>query len=361
MNKDKYLRQLRLALQGLSKQEIDDICADYSSHFDEASAHGRSEKDTAEALGDPRRLAREHLSSTHYQRWQQNRHPGNLLKWLFASMGLVFALPLLGILALALVPLLAGIVIAILTGVLVGGGTLLLLLAPILLIVAILWLFLGKNGLHRHLSHIKQRRHTNEQNSQDWIEHEIPWTPGQNMTISAPVEVYWRPADTPRAVIHGSARNIENIHLENQHLRGKFNWSSFGNNTIRLELESPALEQWSLVGSGELYLQHLSQPSLRLNVAGSGDIRASGEVQHVSVSIAGSGDVDLSALKQERTTVNIAGSGDATIAPTEEAILSIAGSGDITLLTQPTILKTSIVGSGDIHMAQRKYTENSTL
>lgn len=62
MNKEEFLKQIRLALRGLDPTEIDEIVADYRTHFDESLANGRSEQDTAAALGDPQWLAREHIA-----------------------------------------------------------------------------------------------------------------------------------------------------------------------------------------------------------------------------------------------------------------------------------------------------------
>ncbi len=59
MNRDQFLSELRRALRGLNPQEVDDIVADYRSHFAEAQAAGRPEQEVASALGDPKRLAKE--------------------------------------------------------------------------------------------------------------------------------------------------------------------------------------------------------------------------------------------------------------------------------------------------------------
>ena len=52
MNRATFMMQLRRGLAGLPQNEIDDICADYESHFADGAGHGRSEDDVAEALGD---------------------------------------------------------------------------------------------------------------------------------------------------------------------------------------------------------------------------------------------------------------------------------------------------------------------
>ena len=105
MNRSQFLDQLRRGLAGLPPQDLNDIIADYSAHFDEGLAHGRSEEDVAQSLGDPKRLARELRAEAQVRAWEQKPTPGNFFAVLFAFVGLaaidfVIMLPLLGWLAL---------------------------------------------------------------------------------------------------------------------------------------------------------------------------------------------------------------------------------------------------------------------
>jgi len=106
MSRDQFLSALREALRGLDPREVDDIVADYRSHFAEAEAAGRPEQDVVNALGDPRRLARELRAESGLRRWQERRTPGNYLGALVALCGLaaidlIILLPLLCVLGLA--------------------------------------------------------------------------------------------------------------------------------------------------------------------------------------------------------------------------------------------------------------------
>lgn len=106
MNRDRFLSELRAALSGLTPPEIDDIVSDYSAHFAEALAAGRSEQDVADALGDPRRLAKELRAESGLRRWEQRRTPGTYFGAVIALCGLaavdlIILLPLLCVLGLA--------------------------------------------------------------------------------------------------------------------------------------------------------------------------------------------------------------------------------------------------------------------
>jgi len=129
MNRVAFLTILHDGLAGLPAREIDDIIADYMSYFDEAETSGRSEAEVAEALGDPRRLARELRAETGLRQWENHRSLGNSAAALLALGGLatvdiLLLLPLL--FAVTLIMLVVGLVILALG--IVGIGLLLSLL-----------------------------------------------------------------------------------------------------------------------------------------------------------------------------------------------------------------------------------------
>ena len=105
MTKAEFLDTLRRRLAGLPLAEIDEVIADYATHFADGRAAGRGEEEIAAALGDPMRLARELRAEAGLRRWETARTPANFFAALFGFLALVavdfvFLLPLLGILAL---------------------------------------------------------------------------------------------------------------------------------------------------------------------------------------------------------------------------------------------------------------------
>ena len=101
MNRANFIAQLRAGLSGLHQGDINDVIADYESHFADGVAAGRSEDQVAEALGDPARLARELRAEIGFKRWEQERSAGNFVGVVLALIGLatidiLFLLPVLG-------------------------------------------------------------------------------------------------------------------------------------------------------------------------------------------------------------------------------------------------------------------------
>lgn len=114
MTRLEFLDTLRRRLAGLPATEIDELIADYATHFADGMAAGRSEAEIAQALGDPIRLARELRAEAGFRRWETERTPASFFAVLFGFLALVavdfvFLLPLLG--GLALFTLIAGIVL----------------------------------------------------------------------------------------------------------------------------------------------------------------------------------------------------------------------------------------------------------
>lgn len=348
MNREEFLGQLKSALKGLPSGELDEILTDYQEHFDESITHGRSEAETAKALGNPRRLAQEHLSDTFHHQWQHQSRALSLVKWLLVAAGFSFLLPITGILITGLITGIIALLIA-LVGTLIGNNPLFPMLATGIFAIGLAALsaaLVTRFILLRH-DPITSDAHDPDET----IEKALDWTPGQSMTIALPAEVHWTPAETTRAIIRGAPWLIEHVRLKGEQLGGRFAWRFFKNNHIHLELESPAIAQWKVIGSGALHLHEVSQSELHLEITGSGDIKATGTVDNAHILINGSGDVDIGSLIQQKTWVNLTGRGDATIAPSEEAILTITGSGDIKLLSEPPHIKTEKTGNGDIRLA----------
>jgi uncharacterized membrane protein len=121
MNRAHFMAQLRDGLAGLHHTDINDIVADYESHFADGAADGRSQEEVAAALGDPARLARELRAEIGFRRWEENRSAGNFVGVVLALLGLatidfIILLPLL----CALAAIFFGLSVACL-GMIVGG------------------------------------------------------------------------------------------------------------------------------------------------------------------------------------------------------------------------------------------------
>ena len=109
MNKQAYLASLKRSLSGLPVDQVEDILRDYEQHFIDARAGGRSDEDTARALGDPRKIALEFKAMAHLDAFQNKHSLANLWRMVFALVCMVgfnmFLLPFLLVAPLMLLAL----------------------------------------------------------------------------------------------------------------------------------------------------------------------------------------------------------------------------------------------------------------
>ncbi|REG85975.1 head GIN domain-containing protein [Winogradskyella sediminis] len=103
----------------------------------------------------------------------------------------------------------------------------------------------------------------------------------------------------------------------------------------------------ALAGSGDIDL-NVSAEEIESKIAGSGDIELKGITTQLSTVVAGSGDFDGDALKSTNVMAKISGSGDINVHCNGELTVKIAGSGDVKYSGQPTKKNTSISGSGSV-------------
>jgi Putative auto-transporter adhesin, head GIN domain len=117
---------------------------------------------------------------------------------------------------------------------------------------------------------------------------------------------------------------------------------------IAIELTSPSISAVTAQGAGDVNLKALSEKSLILDLKGSGNVNAEGNVGQFSAYTRGSGDVNAKGLETIDAELQITGSGNITNTVNESLKAKIIGSGDITYFGHPKNVAPRIVGSGRI-------------
>ena len=116
---------------------------------------------------------------------------------------------------------------------------------------------------------------------------------------------------------------------------------------LKVEINVEQLDRVIVQGSGDINLDGLHGDSFEVEVNGSSDVIATGDVKNLKITIRGSGDVDLTKVKALSVEVSIAGSGDVQVHASESLNVTIRGSGDVRYSGNPTLRK-RILGSGDV-------------
>lgn len=116
----------------------------------------------------------------------------------------------------------------------------------------------------------------------------------------------------------------------------------------------------SQAGSGDTRMG--STGSLRVRLAGSGDVAAADVKGGLDISIAGSGSAHVKSIAGP-LEVSVAGSGDVEVLGGRATTMkvSIAGSGDVDFRGTADSLKVRIAGSGDVHAGQVRGEVTKTI
>lgn len=120
---------------------------------------------------------------------------------------------------------------------------------------------------------------------------------------------------------------------------------------ITVQVQLPALKDFTLEGSADARIRGLDGGRFRVELDGSGSIDASGKVEELAVDLNGSGDILFAKLQAKSVEAELNGSGDIVVAVIDRLRAEINGSGDIRYHGNPAKLHSAVNGSGDIEPA----------
>lgn len=151
-------------------------------------------------------------------------------------------------------------------------------------------------------------------------------------------------------------------------IKSKDHISLSTDNTIKIFITTPKLEQVTLAGSGNIIGKNkftggdkltlkiagagdmkmeVNTPSIEAEIAGSGSMTLTGETRDQRIRISGVGDYIGDALKSENAVVKIAGSGNVKLFTAATLDVNIAGVGSVYYKGSP-IVKQHVAGSGEV-------------
>ncbi|HET7083190.1 MAG TPA: DUF2807 domain-containing protein [Rhizomicrobium sp.] len=162
--------------------------------------------------------------------------------------------------------------------------------------------------------------------------------------------VHYHPTGPARIVITGPDAALERVRVG----QGQVRWCHDCQAIKGLDVTVTGVTLHNVALSGadvNIQLGPLDQDLLRLALAGTGEIDASGRVDRLDASISGAGNIGMAQATVQRANINIAGSGDVAVTPKEEANVHVAGSGRVRMSAMPVRLNQSVTGSGGVKIA----------
>jgi hypothetical protein len=179
------------------------------------------------------------------------------------------------------------------------------------------------------------------------------WNGGDTLALDAPINIRYEPNSSrqgsPQVSLTGPADLLRHVKVSDGRIAADYSVTRISGKRVEAVVSGASIRKF-VVNSGEnLDLGEIDQQGLDLHINSSGTVSGRGKVQQLNLTIAGSGKANLGGLSVTDTArVSILGSGDATLSPRGAVRVFIAGSGDLQLLTKPTELRQTIVGSGDV-------------
>jgi hypothetical protein len=175
----------------------------------------------------------------------------------------------------------------------------------------------------------------------------LAWDGSNNVSIDVPASAHYRAGEGDTLSASGNNDMLRHLRLRDGHVEFDCD-GNWGNASLQIELPGRSFRGFAVGGTGRLSLEKIKQPSLSITLAGATAATASGEVDHLNLSLAGSSKLGVGALKARSVNLSIAGSGDVETAPQDDIHINIAGSGTVRLVTEPRTVESSVVGSGRI-------------
>ena len=100
-------------------------------------------------------------------------------------------------------------------------------------------------------------------------------------------------------------------------------------------------------GSGDINAE-VDAPSISVSGSGSGNVTLSGRTKDFDCKISGSGDVKCANLKSENAVIHVSGSSDVHVFASVSLKVNVAGSGDVYYGGNPSSPEIHITGSGTV-------------
>jgi len=180
----------------------------------------------------------------------------------------------------------------------------------------------------------------------------FPWDGGDKVTIEVPVNLHYKPGTGTTLEAKGDPQMLANLSVKGGTIEMNCRGARWHHQRLDITMPGREFKEYHIAGVADLDLQQLNQESLKIEIAGSGDINATGKVDTLKLEIAGRGDAHMKDLAVNKLNLDIAGRGEVETSPQESADIDIAGSGNVKLYTEPKHINTSIMGRGDVeHLA----------
>ena len=175
----------------------------------------------------------------------------------------------------------------------------------------------------------------------------LPFDQNQPLEVAAPVELHFTKGENVEMTVRGPQKLVNALRWENGRL-SLADVPLFSHHTLKVDIVAPRMPELVYKGAGSIELENLDQPALALQLAGAGNVDASGKVQMLTVNAKGAGNIDLGELRAHDATVNSSGVGNVDLNADGNVNVTLSGAGNLSLHRKPAELTSRVNGIGSI-------------
>jgi len=170
------------------------------------------------------------------------------------------------------------------------------------------------------------------------------WAGGDTLAIESPMHLRYQPEGAPNIAVTGSDEAMKHVHFR----KGRIESDAASPKGLKAVVSGVTIRKFVVNSDESLELGHVDQSDLEIHLNGSGSVHGDGKVGRLKLVVAGNGTADLGKLSVGDADISLLGSGSAILSPHGAIKVLAAGSGRVSLLTKPSSIKRSMVGSAEI-------------
>ena len=158
---------------------------------------------------------------------------------------------------------------------------------------------------------------------------ELDWDGSDHAGLSVNGRASYVPGGDNKVHISGDPQIVAHLRVHDGDI--EMDCRGWRDRTKELAITLPGREfrKFDIAGGGNLILDKLDQSSLKIDIAGSGSVKANGRIDDLKIDVAGSGKADLDQITARQAKIEIAGSGSVKANGKIDTLkMGIAGSGD---------------------------------
>jgi Putative auto-transporter adhesin, head GIN domain len=157
----------------------------------------------------------------------------------------------------------------------------------------------------------------------------LDWDGSDHLGLSVNGHASYAPGSGDKVLVSGDPQILAHLRVHDGDI--EMDCRGWHDRTKDLAITLPGREfrKFDIAGGGNLILDKLDQAGLKIDIAGSGSVRAQGRIDDLDIDVAGSGKADLNQITARQASIEIAGSGSVRASGKIDTLkMEIAGSGD---------------------------------